>query len=56
MAAIVMPATAHGVPVVMPAMTRPMEATTQAKNRFHLRSPMRSETQPHATILTAPNT
>ena len=50
-----MPTTAQAVPMVMPAMTRPTAATTQATNRFQRRSPMRSETQPQATMLNAPN-
>ena len=50
-----MPTTAQAVPIVMPAMTKPTAATTQAQNKFHRRSPMRSETQPQITMLNAPN-
>jgi len=52
---MVMPTTAQAVPIVMPAMTRPTAAMTHAKHKFQRRSPMRSETQPQATMLSAPN-
>src|ERR1700761_5243498 len=52
--AIDMPTKAHAVPIVLPAMTRPIAATTQAQNRFQRRSPMRSEIQPQTSMLIAP--
>ena len=51
-----MPASDHQVPIVMPAITSPTVASEQATVRFHRRSPIRSDTQPQAIMLIAPQT
>src|SRR6516164_83149 len=53
-AAIDMPTRDHTVPTVRPAMTRPMVETMHARQRFHRRSPIRSEIAPQVSMLMAP--
>ena len=44
-----MPTSAHHVPMVRPASTRPPVDSTQASSRFQRRSFILSETRPHTT-------